>query len=98
MTLAAILSEHHAITQEAAPPFDVQEKTIAQIQQAMVDKRITMPVAHECHCVKAAELVRVTRESWRAPWSYFLVAPPAHFRRPVVRAFVAKTRGEATAA
>jgi LysR family glycine cleavage system transcriptional activator len=33
-------------------------------------------------------LVRVTQESWRAPWSYFLTAPEAHFRRPVVRAFV----------
>ena len=39
--------------------------------------------------------------SWRAPWSYLLVAPPAHFRRPVVRAFVdwalAEARDEATA-
>ena len=34
------------------------------------------------------QLVRVTQESWRAPWSYFLAAPEAHFRRPVVRAFV----------
>jgi LysR family glycine cleavage system transcriptional activator len=34
------------------------------------------------------QLVRVTQESWRSPWSYFLVAPAAHFRRPVVRAFV----------
>ena len=33
-------------------------------------------------------LVRLTQESWRAPWSYFLVAPAAHFRRPIVRAFV----------
>jgi LysR family glycine cleavage system transcriptional activator len=47
------------------------------------------------------QLVRVTRESWRAPWSYFLVAPGAHFRRPVVRAFVdwalAEARDEAAA-
>ena len=34
------------------------------------------------------QLVRVTQESWRSPWSYFLVAPSAHFRRPIVRAFV----------
>jgi len=33
------------------------------------------------------QLVRVTQESWMSPWSYFLVAPPAHFKRPVVRAF-----------
>jgi LysR family glycine cleavage system transcriptional activator len=41
------------------------------------------------------QLVRVTQESWRAPWSYFLVAPHAHFRRPVVRAFVDWAREEA---
>jgi len=41
------------------------------------------------------QLVRVTQESWRAPWSYFLVAPSAHFRRPVVRAFVDWAREEA---
>jgi LysR family transcriptional regulator, glycine cleavage system transcriptional activator len=41
------------------------------------------------------QLVRVTRESWRSPWSYFLVAPEAHFRRPVVRAFVDWALGEA---
>jgi len=33
------------------------------------------------------QLVRVTPESWMSPWSCFLVAPPAHFKRPVVRAF-----------
>ena len=33
------------------------------------------------------QLVRVTQESWMSPWSYFLVAPPAHFKRPVVRTF-----------
>jgi LysR family glycine cleavage system transcriptional activator len=33
------------------------------------------------------QLVRVTRETWMSPWSYFLVAPPAHFKRPVVRTF-----------
>jgi len=47
------------------------------------------------------QLVPVTQESWRAPWSYFLVAPPAHFRRRVVRAFVdwalAEGREDATA-
>ena len=43
---------------------------------------------HVAPLLARGQLVRVTRESWRAPWSYFLVAPPAHFRRPVVRAFV----------
>jgi amidase len=39
--LAAILSANPVMPQEAAPPFDVQEKTIAEIQQAIIDKRIT---------------------------------------------------------
>jgi LysR family glycine cleavage system transcriptional activator len=43
-------------------------------------------------------LVRLTQESWRAPWSYFLVAPAAHFRRPIVRAFVDWALDEASAA
>ena len=34
------------------------------------------------------QLVRVTQENWLSPWSYFLMAPPAHFKRPVVRTFV----------
>ena len=34
------------------------------------------------------QLVRVTQETWTAPWSYYLTAPTAHFRRPLVRAFV----------
>jgi hypothetical protein len=34
------------------------------------------------------QLVRVTQENWMAPWSYFLTAPVAHFRRPIVRTFV----------
>jgi LysR family glycine cleavage system transcriptional activator len=34
------------------------------------------------------QLVRVTPETWMSPWSYFLMAPPAHFKRPVVRTFV----------
>ena len=34
------------------------------------------------------QLVRVTQETWLSPWSYFLMAPPAHFKRPVVRTFV----------
>ena len=33
-------------------------------------------------------LVRVTQETWMAPWSYYLMAPAAHFRRPIVRTFV----------
>lgn len=43
---------------------------------------------HVAPLIARGQLVRVTQESWRAPWSYYLVAPPAHFRRPVVRAFV----------
>lgn len=34
------------------------------------------------------QLLRVTQENWIAPWKYFLMAPAAHFRRPVVRTFV----------
>jgi LysR family glycine cleavage system transcriptional activator len=34
------------------------------------------------------QLIRVTQESWDAPWSYYLVAPSAHFGHPVVRVFV----------
>jgi Asp-tRNA(Asn)/Glu-tRNA(Gln) amidotransferase A subunit family amidase len=37
----AILSEPVAMPQQAAQPFDVQEKTIAEIQQAIVDREIT---------------------------------------------------------
>src|SRR5262245_48921447 len=39
--LAAILSEKAVIAQEATSPFDVQEKTIAQIQQAIINRQIT---------------------------------------------------------
>ena len=57
---------------------------------------------HVAPLLARGQLVRVTQESWRAPWSYFLVAPAAHFRRPVVRAFVdwalAEARDEAAAA
>jgi LysR family glycine cleavage system transcriptional activator len=57
---------------------------------------------HVAPLLARGQLVRVTQESWRAPWSYFLVAPPAHFRRPVVRAFVdwalAEARDDAAAA
>lgn len=38
--------------------------------------------------IERGQLVRVTQESWVAPWSYFLVAPAAHFRRAPVRAFI----------
>jgi len=34
------------------------------------------------------QLIRLTQESWRAGWSYYLVAPPANFSRPNVRVFV----------
>lgn len=57
---------------------------------------------HVAQLIARGQLVRVTQESWRAPWSYFLAAPPAHFRRPVVRAFVdwalAEAREDAAAA
>ncbi len=57
---------------------------------------------HGAPLLARGQLVRVTQESWRAPWSYFLAAPPAHFRRPVVRAFVdwalAEARDEPAAA
>ena len=43
---------------------------------------------HIAPLLGAGRLVRLTRESWRASWSYYLVAPAAHFRRPIVRAFV----------
>lgn len=43
---------------------------------------------HVAELLARGQLVRLTQESWRAPWSYFFVAPPAHFRRPIVRAFV----------
>ena len=41
------------------------------------------------------QLIRLTQESWRAAWSYRLVAPPANFARPNVRAFVEWIVGEA---
>lgn len=43
---------------------------------------------HVAPMLARGQLIRVTQESWRAPWSYYLVAPSAHFARPVVRAFV----------
>jgi LysR family glycine cleavage system transcriptional activator len=52
---------------------------------------------HVAELLARGQLVRVTQESWRAPWSYFLAAPPAHFRRPVVRAFVDWALAEAHA-
>lgn len=44
------------------------------------------------------QLVRVTSETWLAPWRYHLVAPAAHFRRPAVRAFTDWALEEAGAA
>jgi LysR family glycine cleavage system transcriptional activator len=41
------------------------------------------------------QLVRLTQESWRAAWTYRLVAPSANFSRPNVRAFVDWIVGEA---
>jgi LysR family transcriptional regulator, glycine cleavage system transcriptional activator len=34
------------------------------------------------------QLIRLTQDSWRAAWSYYLVAPPANFSRPNVKVFV----------
>jgi len=52
---------------------------------------------HVAQLLARGQLVRVTQESWVAPWSYYLVAPAAHFRRPVVRAFVDWALEEAVA-
>jgi LysR family glycine cleavage system transcriptional activator len=41
------------------------------------------------------QLLRLTRESWMAEWAYHLVAPPAHFARPTVRAFIEWVTAEA---
>ena len=43
---------------------------------------------HVAPYLERGQLIRVTQDSWLAEWSYFLVAPPAHFKRPAVRAFV----------
>jgi len=43
---------------------------------------------HVGQLLSRGQLVRVTSETWLSPWSYHLMAPPAHFRRPVVRTFV----------
>jgi LysR family transcriptional regulator, glycine cleavage system transcriptional activator len=43
---------------------------------------------HVAPLLARGQLVRVTQESWISPWKYWLTAPTAHFRRPVVRTFV----------
>jgi LysR family glycine cleavage system transcriptional activator len=43
---------------------------------------------HVAPLLARGQLVRLTQESWQSPWKYYLVAPTAHFRRPIVRAFV----------
>jgi LysR family glycine cleavage system transcriptional activator len=52
---------------------------------------------HVAPLLARGQLVRLTQESWRAPWKYFLVAPAAHFRRPIARAFVDWATEEARA-
>ena len=47
--LAAILSNEAAIPQHAAQPFDVQEKTIAEIQQAIINREITTQAVVEAY-------------------------------------------------
>jgi LysR family glycine cleavage system transcriptional activator len=43
--------------------------------------------AHVESQLARGQLLRLTRESWKAEWAYRLVAPPANFARPNVRAF-----------
>src|SRR5688572_29229321 len=43
---------------------------------------------HLAPLLARGQLVRVTQETWISPWSYYLMAPPVHFKRPVVRTFV----------
>jgi len=43
---------------------------------------------HVTPLLARGQLVRVTQEGWMSPWKYWLTAPAAHFRRPVVRTFV----------
>jgi LysR family glycine cleavage system transcriptional activator len=50
---------------------------------------------HVMPLLARGQLVRVTQESWMALWSYYLVAPASHFRRPVVRTFVSWVLEEA---
>ena len=51
--LAAILSKEGAIPQQAAQPFDVQEKTIEQIQQAIINGQITTQEVVEAYLRRA---------------------------------------------
>jgi LysR family glycine cleavage system transcriptional activator len=50
---------------------------------------------HVAPLLARGQLVRVTQESWVAPWNYYLMAPAAHFRRPLVRTFVDWAMSEA---
>jgi LysR family glycine cleavage system transcriptional activator len=43
---------------------------------------------HLAPLLARGQLVRVTQATWVSPWSYYLMAPPVHFKRPVVRTFV----------
>ncbi len=52
---------------------------------------------HVAPLLARGQLVRVTQESWMAPWAYYLMAPAAHFRRPLVRTFVDWALAEARA-
>jgi LysR family transcriptional regulator, glycine cleavage system transcriptional activator len=52
---------------------------------------------HVAPLLARGQLVRVTQETWLAPWSYYLMAPVAHFRRPLVRTFVDWALAEARA-
>jgi LysR family glycine cleavage system transcriptional activator len=53
---------------------------------------------HVAPLLARGQLVRVTQETWQSPWSYFLMAPAAHFKRPLVRTFVDWALEEARAA
>jgi len=53
---------------------------------------------HVAPLLARGQLVRVTQETWQSPWSYFLMAPAPHFKRPLVQTFVDWALEEARAA
>ena len=78
-----------------------------KLPEALAGKTVVLftgepPYAPPGQAVKAGQqavpargqLVRVTQEYWMAPWSYYLTAPAAHFRRPVVRTLRSPASGE----
>lgn len=53
---------------------------------------------HVLDLLERGQLLRLTRDSWPAEWAYHFVAPPAHFSRPNVRAFMEWAQSEAQGA